>query len=156
MLFTSEIDQLMGLAEVYEGLGKEADKNGLLRRIKVLEAKRARAKADVELLGASKVEKFNTVLNKTKSELSFSVVREYVPKLQEQKDDKGITKTVVKPIQISPEANEFPQILQALVDVASVSFQKIELSFGPHSEISRAEPESTKIGIAIRFQLPPQ
>lgn len=140
---------LTELRETYYKLGNQTDKDSLLERIQLQEKERARAIAEIEILGASKTAKLTEELSEANDRLSISVVQDFVPMVK-------ITSsgyTIDSEFFVSMPENGLEKLRAIGLEPSSVKLPAIRLTVMPFlsKEVSSKMPEKNKIGIAYRI-----
>lgn len=108
----AEIARLAALKDVYEALGKDKEKAGLMARLQEQEKLQAAATSELNGFGASETEKVSQALVNATAKLTITTVRDIVPK------------TSGKEFPVMVAENEFPA---ALSQTELFSYSKVEL-----------------------------
>jgi hypothetical protein len=87
----AEIARLSALKDVYEALGKESAKNGLMTRIQEQEKRREEAKTELDQLGTSNISKLTESLANATAALTITAINDWVPRLSDKSLEVKVT-----------------------------------------------------------------
>lgn len=143
----AEVARLSALKDVYEALGKEAAKDGLMTRIQEQEKRQADADSKLKELGTSSTDKFAEVLANTAAALTITTTKDILP----QKLDYCHEVTVID--------NDIPPALRDVLKNITTELPKVTLEVSPipdactgnNSAEKSCNESNESMGIAYRI-----